>query len=239
VLVIDDDPDAVYLLQENLDQDQFEVIGARNGFDGQQMARELKPGAILLDIMMPGKDGWQVLHDLKADEQTRGIPVILLTIIDKKALGFKLGASEYLLKPLDPAAVREALRRVTGREGQIHVLVVDDDPLVADMLHQLLPESDFILESAKDGVAGLEAIEAQRPDVVLLDIMMPRLDGFGVIERLRSNPETQDLPIIVISARELTDEETKTLEERVNFVMKKQGFDGEKLMQEINGVLGK
>jgi len=236
VLVIDDDPDAVYLLQENLDQSQFEVIGARNGMDGQQMARELSPQAILLDIMMPGKDGWQVLHDLKADEQTKDIPVILLTIVDKKALGFQLGASAYLLKPLDPAAVLDTLKKVTARDGHghVHVLVVDDDPHVADMLKQTLPESHFKLDSAEDGVAGLQAIEAHRPDVVLLDIMMPRLDGFGVIEQLRANEATRDLPIIVISAKELTDEEMKTLEERVNFVMKKQGFDGEKLMQEIN-----
>jgi DNA-binding response OmpR family regulator len=241
VLVIDDDPDAVYLLQENLDPDQFEVIGARNGYDGQQMARELKPGAILLDIMMPGKDGWQVLHDLKADEQTRGIPVILLTIIDKKALGLKLGASDYLLKPLNPAEVLDALMKVTARggNGHVHVLVVDDDPHVTDMLRQTLPDSHFKLESVEDGLAGLEAIEKSPPDVVLLDIMMPRLDGFGVIEQLRSKPETRELPVIVISAKELTDEEMNMLEERVNVVMKKQGFNGERLVQEINGVLGR
>ncbi len=239
VLVIDDDPDAVYLLQENLGQTDFEVIGARNGIEGQQMARDLQPKAILLDILMPDKDGWQVLHDLKADELTTNIPVILLTIVDKKALGFRLGASAYLLKPLDPVAVLEALNRVTTHEGRTHVLVVDDDPHVADMLHQLLPESDFQLESAEDGVAGLEAIEADRPDVVLLDIMMPRLDGFGVIEQLRANPKTRDLPIIVISAKELTDEESTLLRESVNFVMRKQGFDGEKLIQELNSALEK
>jgi CheY-like chemotaxis protein len=239
VLVIDDDPDAVYLLQENLGQTDFEVIGARNGIEGQQMARDLQPKAILLDILMPDKDGWQVLHDLKADELTTHIPVILLTIVDKKALGFRLGASAYLLKPLDPVAVLEALNRVTTREGRTHVLVVDDDPHVADMLHQLLPESDFKLDSAEDGVAGLEAIEANRPDVVLLDIMMPRLDGFGVIEQLRANPKTRDLPIIVISAKELTDDESTRLRESVNFVMRKQGFDGEKLIQELNSALEK
>jgi DNA-binding response OmpR family regulator len=107
------------------------------------------------------------------------------------------------------------------------------------MLRQTLPESTFKLDSAGDGVAGLQAIEAHRPDVVLLDIMMPRLDGFGVIEQLRASEATRDLPIIVISAKELTDEEMKTLEERVDFVMKKQGFDGEKLMEEINSVLEK
>ncbi len=239
VLVIDDDPDAVYLLQENLSQDEFEVIGARNGIEGHQMARDLKPQAILLDILMPDKDGWQVLHDLKADELTTDIPVILLTIVDKKALGFRLGAAAYLLKPLDPAAVLDALKRVTAREGGTlkHILVVDDDPHVADMLHQLLPESDFKLDSAQDGMAGLEAIEVNRPDVILLDLMMPKLDGFGVIERLRANPELRNIPIIVISAKELTDDESMTLKESVAFVMKKQGFDGTKLIEEVNSVL--
>ncbi len=241
VLVIDDDPDAVYLLQENLHQNEFEVIGARSGIEGQQIARDLKPQAILLDILMPDKDGWQVLHDLKADSITKDIPVILLTIVDKKALGFRLGAAAYLLKPLDPVEVLDALKRVTAQEGRAHkhVLVVDDDPHVADMLGQLLPESEFRLASAPDGVAGLEAIEANRPDVVLLDIMMPRLDGFGVIQSLRANPKTRDLPIIVISAKDLSDDESARLKESVAFVMRKQGFDGDKLVQEINRALEK
>ena len=187
---------------------------------------------------MPETDGWQVLHALKSDPLTAKIPVILLTIVDKKALGFHLGASAYLLKPLDPVAVRDALNRVIKDDPrQKHILVVDDDPTVADMLRQLLPESAFRLESASDGAAGLELIEAHRPDVVLLDLLMPRLDGFGVIERLRANPETRDLPIIVISVKELTNEEAGKLKESVAFVMKKQGFDGEKLVQEINKAL--
>jgi CheY-like chemotaxis protein len=189
--------------------------------------------------MMPDKDGWQVLHDLKQDPRTRDIPVVLLTIVDKKALGFRLGASAYLLKPLNPEAVLDALRRVTEQEGHParHVLVVDDDPHVADMLHQLLPEKDFILEAAFDGVAGLEAIERRRPDVVLLDLMMPRLDGFGVIQKLRQDPGTQSLPIIVISAKELTLEESTRLKESAAYVMRKQGFDSERLLSEINKAL--
>ncbi|MCC6986172.1 MAG: GAF domain-containing protein, partial [Anaerolineales bacterium] len=186
ILVIDDDPDAAYLMQEMLGQTEFEVTGIRDSATGQQMARENKPDAILLDVMMPGKDGWQVLHDLKADETTKDIPIILHTIVDKKALGYKLGAAAYLLKPLNPSVVIETLRRVTTvNTGQpIFVLVVDDDPHVADMLHQLLPEPDFRLKSAEDGEAGLRAIEADRPDVLVLDLMMPKLDGFGVIDRL-------------------------------------------------------
>lgn len=120
-----------------------------------------------------------------------------------------------------------------------HILVVDDDPHIADMLSQILPASEFILDSAPDGIAGLESIQKSRPDVILLDLMMPRLDGFGVIEQLRQNPETRDLPVIVISAKELTDEEAKKLKESVTFVMKKQGFDGERLVREISTALEK
>jgi PAS domain S-box-containing protein len=239
ILVIDDDPDAVYLLQENLDPQEFEVSGCRNGLDGLKMARQQQPQAILLDILMLGTDGWQVLHDLKNDPTTADIPVILHTIVDKKALGFRLGAAAYLLKPLDPVAVQEALDRVIVQNGHKpkHVLVVDDDPNVADILRQFLPESDFSLASALDGVAGLQAIEAKRPDILLLDLLMPKLDGFGVIERLRADPSTRDLPIIVISAKDLTAKEASCLKETVAMVIKKQGFQGEKLVEEINRVL--
>jgi CheY-like chemotaxis protein len=239
VLVIDDDPDAIYLLQEGLGTSEFEVIGARTGHDGLQLARERQPEAILLDILMPETDGWQTLNDLKSDVATTKIPVILLTIVDKKALGFKLGAADYLLKPLNPAVVLDALRRVTGEKHQVRtcVLVVDDDPHVAEMLRQTLPESEFELNSAFDGEAGLHAVTMHHPDVILLDLMMPKLDGFGVIEKLRADPELRSIPIIVISAKELTHEESRTLKESVTYVMKKQGFDGNRLMEEINSAV--
>jgi len=239
VLVIDDDPDAVYLLEENLNQQEFEIHGARNGDDGLRMAREEQPQAILLDILMPGADGWQILHDLKEDPATANIPVILLTIVDKKALGFRLGAEDYLLKPLDPIAVRNTLRRVTGaKTAQARrVLLIEDDANIADLLRQFLPESEFILDSAMDGIAGLKAVETNQPDIILLDIIMPRLDGFGVIERLRANPKTHNLPIIVISAKELTSEESSRLKDSVSLVMKKQGFQGDNLVNEINKTL--
>ena len=241
ILIIDDDPDAVYLMQENLNQQEFEIIGTRNGYDGLRMAREQQPQAILLDIVLPGADGWQILHDLKEGPVTADIPVILLTIVDKKALGFRLGAAAYLLKPLDPVAVRDVLNRVIvrGDRRQKHVLIVDDDPNIADMLRQFLPEADFKVDSALDGVAGLQAVAINPPDIILLDIIMPRLDGFAVIESLRAEPETRDLPIIVISAKELTAAESARLKETVAFVMKKQGFQGGKLADEINNVLKK
>jgi CheY-like chemotaxis protein len=135
--------------------------------------------------------------------------------------------------------VKEALDRAIGPidQQQKHVLVVDDDPNVAEMLRQFLPESEYRLESAPDGIAGLEAVEASCPHIILLDLMMPRLDGFGVIERLRADVKTRDIPIIVISAKDLSAEESARLRESVAFIMKKQGFQGEKLIEEISTVL--
>ena len=241
ILVIDDDPDAVYLLQESLNTQEFNITGTRNGLDGLRLAREQQPQAIFLDIIMPGSDGWQILHDLKEDPATSNIPVILLTIVDKKALGYRLGAAAYLLKPLDPVVVRDTLNRIIGKTDprQKRVLVVDDDPNIVDMLRQMLPESDFKLDSALDGIAGLQAVEALRPDIILLDIIMPQLDGFGVIESLRADPKTRDLPIIVISAKELTTAEFARLKEATAFIIRKQGFQGEKLVEEINNALSK
>jgi PAS domain S-box-containing protein len=239
VLVIDDDPDAVYLVQENLNPQEYEILGAPNGADGLQMARNRQPDAILLDIVMPGADGWQVLHDLKADPNTSHIPVIFLTIVDNKALGLQLGAAAYLLKPLDPAEVRETLNRViNGALRPLHILVVDDDPNVADMLRQFLPESDFCLEWAPDGIAGLDAIDAHRPDILMLDLLMPRMDGFGVIEKLRADPKKSDLPIVVLSAKDLTAVESARLKKNVTCVVKKQGIEGRMLLDEINHALG-
>ena len=239
ILVIDDDPDAVYLLQENLNLAEYTIIGARNGMDGLRLARELQPQAILLDIMMPGMDGWQVLHDLKEDSTTSSIPVIMLTIIDKKAMGFNLGASAYLLKPLNPAEAKATLDRIIDKSSshQRRVLVIDDDPNIADMLRQVLPEDDFCLESAPDGIAGLQAVKTFQPDIILLDIIMPRLDGFGVIDNLRGDPETRSLPIIVISARDLNATEFSCLNDAAASVFKKQGFQGEKLVEEIERAL--
>lgn len=117
------------------------------------------------------------------------------------------------------------------------MIVVDDDPHVVDMLRQSLPEAEFELVSAADGEVGLQVIRSHRPDIILLDLMMPRIDGFGVLDNLRLDPELQGTPVIVISAKELTDEESRKLKERVSFVMKKQGFDDNQLIREIRNVV--
>jgi GAF domain-containing protein/CheY-like chemotaxis protein/anti-sigma regulatory factor (Ser/Thr protein kinase) len=239
VLVIDDDPDAIYLLQEHLPAQAYALTHAQTGSEGLRLARELHPDAILLDVLLSESDGWQVLYDLKQHSVTTDIPVILLTIVDRQALGYQLGAAAYLLKPLQPDAVRDALERVLGTAPQTprRVLVVDDDPSVIDLLRQTLPEAEYQLAAAMDGLEGLAAVAADRPDLVLLDLIMPALDGFGFIDRLRANPDTRQLPVIVITERELTASEWENLTRSVATVMSKRGLQGEALIAAIERAL--
>jgi PAS domain S-box-containing protein len=240
VLAIDDDPDAIELLQENLADAGYQVIGVRSGDQGVQKAKELRPYAITLDIMMPSKDGWQVLHELKNDPATHDIPVILLTIVDKKALGYQLGAADYLVKPLDREALLAALQRVAHANGGIapkRLLIVDDDPNVIDIVRQQLPESGYELAAAADGVAALEALARRRPDVILLDLMMPRLDGFGLIDQLRQRPDYASIPIVVLTAKTLNSAEAARLRESVAQVIQKQGLEENTLINELQRAL--
>jgi GAF domain-containing protein/CheY-like chemotaxis protein/anti-sigma regulatory factor (Ser/Thr protein kinase) len=240
VLAIDDDPDVIYLLQENLGEAGYQVVGALGGGEGVKKARQLRPFAITLDILMPDKDGWQVLHDLKTDAKTRHIPIIVLSIVDKKDLGYRLGAADYLVKPLDIEAVKGMLARLAQANGGVspkRLLVVDDDPQVIDMVCLLLEETTYEVEGAEDGEVALQAIARQRPDAILLDLVMPRLDGFGVIEQLRQDPIHQTIPIVVLTAKTPTNVEDAHLKDHVSRVMHKQGLDGDTLLQELQQAL--
>ncbi|HEX9618383.1 MAG TPA: GAF domain-containing protein [Anaerolineales bacterium] len=240
VLAIDDDPDVVYLLGENLAEAGYQVIGASSGQEGMQKARSLKPFAITLDIMMPNKDGWQVLHELKSDPDTRSIPVILLSIIDNKELGYRLGAADYLVKPFDQDDMLAALQRLAKANQGVQprrLLVVDDDPQVIDMVRRLLEGSEYQISAAGDGEQALESIAESRPDAILLDLLMPRLDGFGVIERLQQDPLYSQIPVIVLTAKSLDSAEAKKLQETVATIVQKQGLDGQVLLKEIQAAL--
>ncbi len=240
VLAIDDNPDVIYLLSENLAEAGYQVVGATSGDEGLQKAKELNPFAITLDIMMPQKDGWQVLHELKNDPLTRDIPVILLTIVDKKALGYELGAADYLVKPLDEEEVLSALRRLSEANGDSlpkHLLIVDDDPQVADMVRQLLADAPYQVSTAADGLKALDSIKRQAPDAILLDLMMPRLNGFEVLARLQQEEKYRDIPVIVLTARSLSASETTVLQESASQVIQKQGLAAETLVTELQKAL--
>jgi PAS domain S-box-containing protein len=235
ILAIDDDPDVIYLLRENLTEAGYRVVGATSGEEGLQQARALRPLAITLDILMPHKDGWQLLYELKTDTITRDIPIIVLSIVDNKALGYQLGAFDYLLKPFDREAILAALTRIPPQRGRL--LVVDDDVQIVDLVRQFLEGAPYEVVAAADGQEALEAISQQRPDILLLDLLMPRLDGFAVIERLRQDAQYHQLPIIVLTAKTLTSAEYARLEQSVRTVLQKQGWGRDTLMQELWGIL--
>jgi signal transduction histidine kinase/CheY-like chemotaxis protein len=235
VLAIDDDAHAIELVRENLKEAGYRVIGVREPMEGLKLAREIQPTAITLDIMMGKVDGWQVLHELKSDERTRDIPVIMITVVDQKQLGFRLGASEYLQKPLDRGLLLRSLKRVT--DGSARVLVVDDDPDVIEMVRQLLEEEGHTVISARNGEEGLERVKDANPDVVFLDLMMPVLDGFGVLDRLSEMPEHRNLPVVVLTAKLLSAAEEARLHERVQTVVKKQGLEHDKLIEELEAAV--
>jgi CheY-like chemotaxis protein/anti-sigma regulatory factor (Ser/Thr protein kinase) len=235
VLAIDDDPDVVYLLQENLAEAGYRVVGAAGGEEGLRKARELRPLAITLDILMPHKDGWQTLHELKANPATRDIPVIVLSIVDNKDLGYRLGAFDYLLKPFDRETILATLAHIPPHQGRL--LVVDDDPQVVDLVRQLLEGEPYEIAAVTDGQEALEAIAEKRPDVILLDLLMPRMDGFGVIDRLQQDPQSRQIPVIVLTAKALTVTERVALDQTARTVIQKRGLDRDTLLQELRGLL--
>jgi CheY-like chemotaxis protein/anti-sigma regulatory factor (Ser/Thr protein kinase) len=235
ILVIDDDPHMIELLQENLAEAGYRVVGARDGEEGIGKARAMRPGTIVLDIVMPRKDGWQVLHELKADPATRDIPIVLLSVVDQKNLGYRLGAADYLVKPVEREALLAALSRAARHCRRL--LVVDDDPHVIDMVRQLLEGEPCAVDVALNGREALRALARERPDVILLDLLMPELDGFGVLEELQADPSWRDIPVIVLTAKTLTAEEHALLNRRTNAVVKKHGLEREALLREVRRAL--
>jgi signal transduction histidine kinase/DNA-binding response OmpR family regulator len=236
LLAIDDDPNVVILLRENLEEEGYYVVGALSGEEGIRKAKEMKPFAITLDILMPHKDGWEVLNDLKVDPVTRHIPIIVLSIIDDRQLGFSLGASDYLVKPIEKDTILAALERTTGAPTN-RVLVVDDEPAAVDLITQLLEDEGYQIKGVSSGEEALRALEAEAPDIILLDLLMPEMDGFEVIERIKANPGWKDIPIVVVTAKDLTDSDWQFLRQRVDKIIRKSGLDRETLVGEVQGLL--
>ena len=235
VLSIDDDPNVLSLITQELEEEGYQVVGASRALEGIEKAKQVGPYAITLDIMMPGMDGWEAIARLKDDPQTRDIPIIVLSIIENKELGFRLGADEYLVKPIDKQALLNALRRLEGQGREL--LVADDDPAVVELVGQLLEEHGWSVRSAANGQEALDEIARQQPDVLLLDLMMPILDGFATLQQLREAPATRDLPVIIITAKDLTAEEREELRSHATRIIEKNGLDREEILSELKEAL--
>ncbi len=220
ILLIDDDADARRLLARNLNRDGFRVETASDGDSGIAKAREIKPAAITLDVMMPGKDGWQVLTELKADEELARIPVIMVTIVGEQRIGYTLGAADYVTKPTDFERLRAVIHRL-ARAGDVRILVVDDDEDARRLVRRKLERAAFKVAEATNGREALARIEENRPDVVLLDLMMPEMNGFEVLERLRANPEWSTIQVIVMTAKVLEPAERAALNRCVEQIIEK------------------
>lgn len=210
VLVIDDDPAQRELMTRFLAREGFVALTAADGPTGLALAKEMKPRAILLDVMMPGMDGWTVLTRLKADPDLASIPVVMVTFVSERSLASSLGAADYVIKPVQWENFRIVMDRFRADAGD--VLIVDDDEDARARIRQTLQRDGWTVSEASHGLEALEKVSAARPRVILLDLTMPVMDGFSFLDALRACPGAADIPVIVLSARDLTRDERLRLQ---------------------------
>ena len=236
VLVIDDDSTARDLIQRTLNKEGFTVLLAGDGPSGIELARKLRPRVITLDVMMPRMDGWAVLSALKADPATAAIPVIMLTIVDDKQIGFALGAADYFTKPIDWSRMTASLHKYRMLTNRQTVLVVEDDAPTREMLRRTLVKEGWEVQEAENGRVALEKMSGLLPALILLDLMMPEMDGFEFMEELRKRPECRHVPVVVITAKDVTEQDRQRLNGQVARVMQKGSLQMEDLVSEVRAL---
>jgi signal transduction histidine kinase/DNA-binding response OmpR family regulator len=237
VLVIDDDASVRELVSRFLTKEGFSVRTAVSGAEGLRAAREFKPDVITLDVMMPGMDGWAVLSALKADAELSTIPVVMMTIVSDKNLAYSLGAADYLTKPIDRDKLIHALRKYDCKHPVCKILVVDDDPQIREIVQRTLVKEGYEVSEAVDGQDALEKLNADPPEIILLDLMMPRMDGFDFLLELRNSGRS--IPVIVVTARDLSDEDKQRLNGQVMQILQKGAYRPEELLAEVRLLVGK
>jgi len=239
VLVVDDDATARELIAEHIKAEGLPVVTAASGLEGLKLAKHLRPIAITLDVMMPDLDGWSVLAALRQDTELADIPVIMVTILDEQRRAASLGAAGYLTKPID----RDRLRRILGRfrtpARATRVLLVEDDADQRERLRAWLEGQHWLVQEAANGREALACLQADRPDVILLDLMMPEMDGFAVVAALQKEPRWRDVPVIVITARDLDAQDRARLNSGVQSVLVKEAFRPAELVERIRRLAGR
>ncbi|KAB0678076.1 response regulator [Aureimonas leprariae] len=238
VLAIDDDPHARELVTRFLSKEGFAVRTASDGVAGLEMARALVPDVILLDVTMPKKDGWSVLAELKEDPALTAIPVVMITIMDEQRLGFALGASDYLLKPVEWDKLKEVMDRFRA-DGSGMVLAIDDDVDTLSRYATMIEKQGFAFVSATNGRLGLDRVRERKPDLILLDLNMPVMDGFDFLKELRTEPGWQDIPVVVLSSKDLTRAERSTLEGAADQILAKSEASMRELATRIREIVSR
>ena len=237
VLVIDDDPSSRDLIKRSLDKNGFYVKTASSGDEGLRLAGELHPSVITLDVLMPGMDGWAVLAALKAEPELADIPVIMITIVDDKNMGFSLGVSEYMTKPIDRDRLRSILKKYRIDQRRQSVLIVDDDANLRELIRRDIEKEGEVVIEAENGREALQRMVETCPDLILLDLIMPEMDGFEFIEELNKNKEWRTIPIVVVTAKDLTDEDRQRLNSYVERILLKEDYNCDELLSRIHALV--
>jgi len=237
VIVVDDDPVVHDLMTRYLAKEGFRAVIAPDGEQALRLARRIHPIAITLDVMMPRMDGWAVLSNLKSDPLTVDIPVIMLSMIDDKNLGFALGASDYLTKPVDRDRLHAILAKLRKGGACGTIMVVDDDELIRTQMRQALEGEDCAVVTAGNGREAIDRLSKTTPDVILLDLTMPEMDGFRFAEELRARQEWRAIPLIVMTSKDLTAEDRRRLNGQVEEVIQKRAYSREELLREVRDLV--
>jgi CheY-like chemotaxis protein len=230
VLVIDDDPVVRELITRFLSKEGFQVINASAGSEGVELAKQYKPDVISLDVLMPGMDGWSVLTRLKESEETADTPVVMVSIIDEKKIGYSLGAADYLTKPIERDRLIHVMEKHCRGRFTGPVLVVDDDAVARELTSAMLEKEDVDVVQAGDGRQALALMGELLPQIILLDLMMPVMDGFEFLEELKKHAQWQSIPVVVITAKDLTDADHERLNGKVRSVLGKGAYSESELM---------
>jgi signal transduction histidine kinase/DNA-binding response OmpR family regulator/HAMP domain-containing protein len=233
VLAIDDDPTVHDLLRRFLQPEGYQVVSATTGEEGLRLAETLAPAAVTLDVLMPHLDGWAVLAALKANPALAEIPVIMLTIVEERNLGYTLGAADYLTKPIARDRLLGVLAKHCPEARARAVLVVDDDAATREVVRRTLASDGWTVDEAPNGRVALDRVAAERPALILLDLMMPEMDGFAFLAALRERPEGRAIPVVVLTARELSAADRQRLNGYVSAIIQKGAYSRDELLAEL------
>jgi hypothetical protein len=230
VLIIDDDNNVRELLTRMLMKDGYSPVTAGNGVEGLALARKVLPMVVILDVMMPYKDGWAVLREMKEDPTLKSIPVIMHTIIDNRNLGFAIGAQDYLVKPVDHEKLISTIRRYDDQRRSMNILIVDDEPDQRDILSRILLKEGWNVQTADGGLSALSLLARSAPDIITLDLMMPTMDGFEFLKLVKENTQWSHIPIIILTSMDLDKAHYEKLTGSVATVLRKSDFDPQQLL---------
>jgi CheY-like chemotaxis protein len=234
ILVIDDDPTVRDLLLRYLAKEGYHVECVASGDEGLERARSILPMAIILDVMMPHKDGWAVLQEIKADPILLSTPVIMYTMVDEKNFGLAIGASEYLIKPVSRETILQVVDKYKHRVTSEHVLVVDDDADLRELASRVIEKAGWKVLTAENGESALTILKTVSPSIIFLDLMMPVMNGFEFLAAFQSHEEWRHIPVVVITSRDLSSEERLQLSSVAKKIIQKGDFTPEILLRQLS-----